>query len=189
MPYEKWSLFELWEEFVDWFRTPSEQDERARWVIRQEIVQLDARKLRLEKLLGEPERFRNKKIAMQMAEEMHQNLEAKRRNSPALTDAEKLDRDIWRANRTPREECRHLKGAEASRWGLDRYGGPSKGILDRDYNLAKHRFIDWSVKIWCLNGCGFVSWKGDENWEKACQMFESSSNRMTASESPVLDKK
>jgi hypothetical protein len=70
----------------------------------------------------------------------------------------------------PRPNCPHTKG------------GRTRGTWHKDYNVAYHRFSDGSHKIWCLNGCGFTARPGDQNWKQALEMFESSSNKMTASE-------
>lgn len=184
MSYLRESIREKWDWVLSFFHdpTPVEMDEVARGVIRNEIEYLNQRRIRLEKLLAEPERLRNRKIAEQMAEEMHQNLEAKRRNPPALTEAELLQQFIWRSNLTPKEKCRHLKGGVASRWGVDKYGGPGFRTEMKDYNLGCHTFVDGKTKIWCLNGCGFVSWNGDENWAKAKEMMDSSTNLPSSSE-------
>src|SRR5437899_5673915 len=39
-------------------------------------------------------------------------------------------------------------------------GGKRRG-LHYDYNVGMHTFPDGTTKVWCLNGCGFVSHPGD----------------------------
>jgi hypothetical protein len=78
-------------------------------------------------------------------------------------------------NKVPRhpvapKNCLHVKG------------GPRLKPIFRDYAVAQHTFINGRTKIWCLLGCGFVSWNGDKNWKKARQMVELSSNRPSSSE-------
>ncbi len=72
-----------------------------------------------------------------------------------------------------RENCQHLKG------------GPYRIGSHKDYNLACHRFSNLSLVIWCLNGCGFSSHPGDENWKQAKEWFELSSNGITTSEAVI----
>lgn len=135
--------------------------------------------------LEKEERLRNKREVIRLAEEMQANLREKRRNPEPLTPEEAIQKQQWRARTTPREECRHLKGAEASRWGVNKYGGPPRHSGARDYNLACHTFINFKTKIWCLNGCGFVSYPGDPNWKQAVEMFDLSTNTKSSSEIPA----
>jgi hypothetical protein len=51
------------------------------------------------------QRRRNRRIAEQLAEDMHQKLEAKRRNPSLLTEEEMVERAAWRARLTPRSKC------------------------------------------------------------------------------------
>ncbi len=193
--YKKQSVWEKWLERLPWINfiskvEPSNEqlDEEARDVIREEIQELDARRQRLVRLLDEPERLRNKKIAEQLAEDMHAKLQEKRKNPPQLTLEEQAAQQKWQRNLTPRSECRHLKGGWATRWGVDKYGG-AKGFTTKDYNLAFHRFPDLSLKIWCLNGCGFESRPSDTNWKQALEMFKQSSNTQSSSESSPIPSK
>jgi len=184
--YKKESIWEKWLSRLPWLNlgaspTNEQLDEEARHVIRQEIRELDNRRERIVKLLDEPERLRNKKIAIKLAEDMQANLREKRRNQPQLTLEEQIAKQEWTKNLTPRAECRHLKGAEASRWGVDRWGGNKFGTA-KDYNLACHTFPDAKTKIWCLNGCGFTSSPSDPNWKQAVEMFRQSSNSKSSSE-------
>jgi hypothetical protein len=187
--YNKQSVFERWLEYIGWpwkDQTSDNLDEAAAVVIKHEILELDARKERLVKLLGEPERLRAKKEAIALAEQMQANLREKRRKlaegDSHLTEEEILARAQWRESLTPREKCKHLKGGFASRWGFDKFGGPL-GSAIKDYNIGVHRFIDFSVKAWCLNGCGFESRPGDANWDETLRMIDSSTNVQSASES------
>lgn len=72
--------------------------------------------------------------------------------------------------RNPIKNCKHLKGTQSFR------------TAHRDYNVACHTFVDGRTKVWCMNGCGFVSWRGDENWKQALDMMEQTSNRPSSSE-------
>src|SRR5271157_3808849 len=72
------------------------------------------------------------------------------------------------------KRCTHAKGGRGPR-------------VTTDYNVGCHTFIDGKTKIWCLNGCGFESWTGDANWEKACGMCEQSTNTASSSETPTRD--
>lgn len=73
------------------------------------------------------------------------------------------------------KRCTHTKGGR---------GVKGRPLVVKDYNLGYHRFIDGRIKIWCLNNCGFEAWEGDENWEKACKMWEQSTNTQSSSEIP-----
>lgn len=79
--------------------------------------------------------------------------------------------------RPPNPNCKHLK-AERTRMA----GTP------KDYNMATHTFADGRTKIWCLNNCGFESFRGDANWRKALEMAEESSNHPSASERVFYEK-
>lgn len=176
------SIWECWNHLVEFLFEPTakELDDAARQTIRNELQYLYERTKRLEKLLAEPERLRNRKIAEQLAEEMHRKLVEKRRNPEPLTTQEQFEKNQWEEDKTPREKCKHLKGGLASRWGVDIYG--DKFGAHKDYNVAGFRFADGKTKIWCLNNCGFVSWQGDENWVKAKSMLEQSTNTLASSE-------
>lgn len=78
--------------------------------------------------------------------------------------------ETWPRKPKPNPNCDHRKG------------GRFKSKVHADYNVAGHTFFDGSSKIWCLNGCGFVSFPGDANWRVAMEMVDSSSNTWTASE-------
>lgn len=184
MSYLVKSIREKWDWLISAIgaKKSKELDEEARSIIRSEIAELYKRQVSLEKLIAVPEHLRNRKIAEQMAEEAHQRLEELRRNPPEKTFEEQVDFAIWKASLTPREECRHLKGAKASCWGVDKFGGPHSSFACKDYNVGCHTFVDGRTKIWCLNGCGFVSWNGDENWTEAKRMVEQSTNCPSSSE-------
>jgi hypothetical protein len=124
----------------------------------------------------------NMREAIRLAEKMHARLNEKRRNPQPLTPEEELAKKEWLKKKTPREECKHLKGAVASRWGVDVYGGPPINLPAKDYNLAFFTFVSGKSKIWCLNNCGFVSHSGDPNWKEAVAMFNLSSNTRASSE-------
>jgi hypothetical protein len=66
--------------------------------------------------------------------------------------------------------CHHLKGGRVRLSSM------------RDYNMLTHTFVDGKTKIWCGNGCGFVSWYGDRNWKEATRMSDESTNTPSASE-------
>ena len=176
------SIWEYWNHLVEFLFGPTakELDDAARLAIRNELQYLYERTKRLEKLLAEPERLRNRKISEQLAEEIHQKLKEKRRNPAPLTHDEQAELDKWKAYKTSREKCEHQKGGLASRWGVDTYG--KKFGAHKDYNVAGFRFANGKTKIWCLNNCGFVSWQGDENWSKAKSMLEQSTNTLASSE-------
>lgn len=141
---------------------------------------------KMENWLAETERRLQLDWSIQEAYRIQCKLHEKRRNPSQLTPEEQLEKDQWIADLTPRSKCKHLKGALVSRWGVDRYGGNRLGPA-KDYNLARHRFIDFRERIWCLNGCGFESWTGDVNWQKALDMWQYTSNTKSASQSVVLD--
>jgi hypothetical protein len=168
-----------------WNYEPTEEEQRALW--RVELNLLYTRVAYLEDLLGADDELFKEQDRLQLqknileAIQKQRELHEKRLHPPKLTPEEEADRDAWRASLTPRNKCKHLKGGRVSRWGVDKYGGAHGSV--KDYNLARHRFIDFSQKIWCLNSCGFVSWKGDANWEKALEMWDQTSNQMSASES------
>lgn len=73
-------------------------------------------------------------------------------------------------DRKPDPNCKHLKGGSSIRVGY------------KDYNVACHNFPDGTAKIWCLNGCGFVSWKGSKSWPSAIKLMERTTNTQTSSE-------
>jgi len=117
--------------------------------------------------------------AFRLAEWMHYKLQEKRRNPQPLTPEEELAKREWLRDRTPKTKCMHLKGGQMTRWGWDKYGG---GTCTRDYNLACFTFVNFRSRIWCLNGCGFVSNSGDPNWAEALAMFKQSTNTRASSE-------
>lgn len=74
----------------------------------------------------------------------------------------------------PNPKCKHLKGGGAIR---SHY---------KDYNIGCHTFIDGRTKIWCLNGCGFVSWEGQKSFVEATRMLEQSNNTKSSSERTII---
>ncbi len=77
----------------------------------------------------------------------------------------------WPRKPRPNPNCAHLKAANVIKSGSV-----------RDFNVAGHRFPDGTIKIWCLNGCGFVSYFNDANWKQAVEMLHLSTNTSSASE-------
>lgn len=69
----------------------------------------------------------------------------------------------------PNPYCKHLKGGRLK-------------TAYKDYNVVGHTFPDGTVKIWCLNNCGFVATPKSENWKTAMEMADQSSNKTSASE-------
>ena len=75
----------------------------------------------------------------------------------------------------PNPFCDHLKGGkDKKKWQV------------RDYSVVAHSFPDGTKKIWCQQGCGFVSRPGDKNWGLACDMLNSSSNKPSSSERAII---
>jgi len=127
-----------------------------------------------------------KKSIYDLAEQMAINLREKRRNPEPLSPEDSYQKQLWDLKKTPRSRCRHLKGGEASRWGVDIYGGNKMGWL-KDYSVSMHTFIDGKSRIRCTLGCGYEVWSDTpdkELWKSALRMVDSSTNRRSSSEIP-----
>jgi hypothetical protein len=86
-------------------------------------------------------------------------------------------------------QCSHLKGVLYDGQREHKYA-QSRPTLD--YNVGMHQFIDGSVRIRCLNGCGWEVWKTPNTmfkWAAGLRMVKQSSNTFSSSERPlsVLD--
>lgn len=139
----------------------------------------------LSRLLEVNAKERNEKAVAKILKELEEQLKSKRAAQNTSEYKKGYQRFLWLKSLTPKKECKHLKGAEGSPWGIDKYGGPRRSSLI-DYNVATHTFINGTTRIWCLNGCGFESWEGDEKWQQALKMIQQTSNTRSSSGCEVL---
>jgi hypothetical protein len=188
------SLFKKWVKDVSWLlhwngfteETPVVVDRSTVGLIDKEIERTTIYLSELVRLHKTPEEFRKLYDAIGYADDLLKRVKIQSARLAAgdlswLTVEARRQYVQWEASLTPRAECQHMKGGEMSRFGWDKYAG-MKGNRNRDYSVAHHRFSDGREKIWCLQGCGFVSWMGDENWSKAREMMKQSTNSTSGSE-------
>lgn len=175
------------------FETNEVVDEATTRLLDREIERTTKHLSELVRLHKTPEDFRKLVDLLRYADDLLKKV--KTENSRlAAGDLTWLSADArrqyatWVASLTPKKGCRHMKGGDMSRFGWDKFGGP-RGIGHKDYSVARHTFTDGRQKIWCLQGCGFVSWSGDEKWGQALTMADNSTNSPSSSERHVSMKK
>jgi hypothetical protein len=180
----------MWLDYIcEWFKG-KELDERTKSILRQEWATANSTKDRIQEILDMSDRRLARQQVKALAEEMYKALRYRKEGrGPELSPEEAFQKKQWKESLTLRSECTHLKGAVATRWGVDKYGGPKPvSHCCKDYNVSCHTFINGTVVIKCLYNCGFESRPGDENWEEAERMFKESTNDSTSSEIPEFYK-
>lgn len=80
--------------------------------------------------------------------------------------------------------CSHRKGMGPYKNPETEFGRGGLGIVD--YDVYLHTFIDSSQRIHCRR-CGQNWFPGQAGWEKALEMTRQSTNRESASESPLFN--